>query len=300
MEQLKEFLENIPPQVLGELTEQVQLSLNKCGLFYRIFSREKTYKSASEKIAQKGYCAERQMQDLFGVRVVLYFREDIDICREILTKKFCVIEEVCDPVEKEVFKPTRLNLVCALPASRALGGISWPEGVFIDKTFELQIRTVLSEGWHEVEHDLRYKCKSEWEGEDDLWRALNGVFATLETCDWSISAILDDMAYTKYKNHSWLSMIRNKFRIRLTDSAIRPELLQVLNESKETAKKIFRADRSSLLIFLALEITVSIPITGDNLIYLLNYLHLKDDQITALTPPALYKQLDKYTRDSKE
>lgn len=51
----------------------------------------------------------------------------------------------------------------------------------IDTTFELQLRSILSEGWHEVDHDLRYKSKSNWINQGDLSRALNGIMATLET-----------------------------------------------------------------------------------------------------------------------
>lgn len=291
--QLKEFLENIPPQILNELTSAVKISLDKCGLFYRIFPRHKTYESAHRKIIEKGYCADNKMQDLFGIRVVLYFREDISICKEILANTFSVMNESVDPVTVDVFKPTRLNLVCELPKSQALDEMSWPEEIWVDKTFEIQIRTVFSEGWHEIEHDLRYKCKSEWEGEEDLSRAMNGIFATLESCDWSISAILDDMAYIKYKNHAWLSMIRNKFRIRLIDETISPELLRILNGPGEIAKQVFRTDRFSFLIFLALKMNVSIPITGNNLIYLINYLYINDEQIKELTPSVLLRQLDK-------
>lgn len=293
MKQLREFLENIPPQILNELTSSVKVSLDKCGLFYRIFPRHKTYDSTTRKIAEKGYCAYNKMQDLFGIRVVLYFREDISICKEILTRTFHVMNESVDQVTVDIFKPTRLNLVCVLPESQALDEMSWPKDLLIDKTFEIQIRTVFSEGWHEVEHDLRYKCKSEWEGEEDLSRAMNGIFATLESCDWSISAILDDMAYIKYKNHAWLSMIRNKFRIRLIDDTLSPELLGILNDSGEIAKQIFRTDRFSFLIFLALKLNTSIPITGNNLIYMLNHLYINDKRIKELTPPVLLRQLDK-------
>nr|WP_255419996.1 MULTISPECIES: hypothetical protein [Parabacteroides] len=27
----------------------------------------------------------------------------------------------------------------------------------IDSTFKIQVRTTLSEGWHEIEHNMRYK-----------------------------------------------------------------------------------------------------------------------------------------------
>ena len=52
-----------------------------------------------------------------------------------------------------------------------------PEGFKgrIEPTFKIQIRTVFSEGWHEVEHDLRYKCKDDWEGCELYSHTLNGI-----------------------------------------------------------------------------------------------------------------------------
>lgn len=75
-----------------------------------------------------------------------------------------------DGLEKltdKVFMPTRLNLIfrmddfCSRELVNVLKDIDGIDSSLIDCTYEIQLRTVLSEGWHEVEHDLRYKCRTE-------------------------------------------------------------------------------------------------------------------------------------------
>lgn len=44
-----------------------------------------------------------------------------------------------------------------------------------DATYEIQFRTTLSEGWHEIDHALRYKCKTDWDKHEDEERAFNGI-----------------------------------------------------------------------------------------------------------------------------
>lgn len=69
----------------------------------------------------------------------------------------------------------------------------------IDETYEIQIRTILSEGWHEVEHDLRYKCKEEWNNFQEESRLLNGIYATLESSEWAMLTLFEKLSYSQYK-----------------------------------------------------------------------------------------------------
>ena len=84
----------------------------------------------------------------------------------------------------------------------------------IEPTYEIQIRTVFSEGWHEVEHDLRYKCKEDWEGCEPYSRALNGVIATLETAEWNMKSLFADMARLNFIHSNYTAMLRNKFHLK--------------------------------------------------------------------------------------
>lgn len=101
--------------------------------------------------------------------------------------------------ETDKFKPLRINYVCELPdkIERLFDDKIWAYP--IDKSFEIQIRTIFSEGWHEIEHDFRYKCQEEWGKNDDLSRTLNGILATLDNCDWAIASLFSQMAYRHYK-----------------------------------------------------------------------------------------------------
>ena len=115
---------------------------------------------------------------------------------------------------------------------------------FIDNTFEVQLRTVLSEGWHEIDHDLRYKCRSDWEGHNDLERVFNGVFAGLETSDWSNLMVFEKLSYRHYKDSKWEAMFRTKFRVRLKDSILQDKLKSILNSDKAIGKSLFRVERT--------------------------------------------------------
>lgn len=160
----------------------------------------------------------------------------------------------------------------------------------LDDTFEVQIRTVLSEGWHEVEHDLRYKCQDDWSGYSDLGRALNGIFATLETSDWGMMKLFETLAYRHYKAGEWSQMVRTKFRLR-SESDLSKEVVDRLKLYPETGKKIFRINRE---IFLSriIKNKVELPINADNIIYIGNYLYAGNTAILDITPQRILRILE--------
>lgn len=219
----EKIISQIPEVVINQLIGAVKDSVARCGIYFRIFGRVKTYGSFLGKTQKKKYNLAHKLQDLFGVRIAVYFKDDIAICEKIVRKNFFV-DESNTHIEKEAateFKPTLMNIVCRIPEHVKM---CLPDELFssiIDDTFEIQIRTVFSEGWHEVEHDLRYKCKEEWVDDLENSRALNGIYATLVTCDWSIIRLFDERAHDKYRKEEWISMLKNKFRIKFFgDSAI--------------------------------------------------------------------------------
>lgn len=285
---LREDIEALPSSVESELQRHLTGIMNQSSLFYRIFVRCKSADSAEKKIRIKGYDDTKKMQDLYGARIALYFKDDIAICRKILEQNYEVIDLSEDKEEEAVFAPTRLNYVCKLPKTIKNDilkdfWVKYP----IDDTFEIQIRTIFSEGWHEVEHDLRYKCKKDWEQEQEMSRALNGIFATLETCNWSIISLFDKLAYKNYQNHNWEAMIRDKLRIRIKESSISEEVKKVFDDNSDTAKKFYRLNREEIITnFVSAQLS-SVPKTFDNVIFILNILFVKDPQIDVFTPPII-------------
>lgn len=154
--------------VLKDIVNRLNTKLSQCGIMYRIFSRIKSTDSINHKMEKKGnlYRQEkRKLQDLLALRITLYFTDDVNIVYQYLKNQPNFVNESIDVRDVDTFKPTRLNLVMRVPEifkehiSAAINDTNYPD--LIDDTYEIQIRTILSEGWHEVEHDLRYKYKDD-------------------------------------------------------------------------------------------------------------------------------------------
>ena len=242
--------------------------LDSLHIYYKETNRFKSVESLKNKISKKiEHNPDYLMQDVFGCRFIFYFRDDVELCESLINSIYTV-----DSISKnestniEEFSPERLNYVCKLPIDHQID-----ESIFsnysIDKTFEIQLRTIFSEGWLEVEHDLRYKEKespdSSWNKYKDLTRVLIGLSATLQNCDWTMLSLLDKMAYTNYKNSEWNYMIKNKFHLQITDHSIDSEIADFLSKNKEIAKRIFRSNRKKILN----AYPSGIPMNINNLVY---------------------------------
>lgn len=278
-----------------ELKEQIERKLNKIGMYFHIFARVKDSCSICKKLIRKNdeYREKnKKLQDLIGIRIVLYYADDIMICQKIIESLFHVRKEdsAIDRPGIDEFRPVRLNLVCDIPDEGEDYIKNVPETLWrdyrIDKTFEVQIRTIFSEGWHEVEHDIRYKHKYEWENQDyyEFNRKLNGINATLEICDNMMISVLDSLAYQCYKEGKIVEMFRYKLHIRIKDEKIKNELQCLLEEDKDLLKKFYRVDRDELLHILSDLIFLSIPCTLNNIIYICGALQIEDGRINALLP----------------
>ncbi|RNM04652.1 RelA/SpoT domain-containing protein [Dickeya undicola] len=275
---------------LSALVKDIERCISSLGLMYRIFYREKSIDSFLKKINRTPgkYSNEKKVQDLIGIRIALYFVDDIDIVRNALEKKFDFIakDSQIDTPAIETFSAVRYNLIFKLPEYYNPKFEIEPEyHKIIDNTFELQIRTILSEGWHEVDHDLRFKCKEDWFELEKENRAFNGVYATLETSEWTLLKLFEDLAYIHYKKSNIKAMINNKFRLRFKPSKLDDDILKYLIDKPNLIKKIYRYERSKLLFNLS--IRPFIPINISNLIFIMNLESLNDEGIFSIMPPTL-------------
>lgn len=247
-EKLQDFCEH--------LTDAIQEIFRSCGLYFRIFSRVKSTKSIAEKITRRQYGTEsnpKKLQDLVGIRVVLYYYDDLSICRDIMESTFQMIDQWSRTNRTaNEFKATKINGVFRFPAEyfslykRELWDLP------IDTTFEVQFRTVFFEGWHEIEHDMRYKSllsdEQYWKGSEELSRILNCVLANLELSDWSLVQLFDQLSYNHYKNSNWELMLKSKFRIHIDDnSVLHPDIVAVFNRNPEIAKQFLKCSRKDLI-----------------------------------------------------
>lgn len=271
-----------------ELVRSVERCISNLGIMHRIFSREKAQSSLEKKILNNPgkYGEEKKIQDIIGIRVALYFLDDIAIVREALAKRFIYVESdsQIDEPGSEVFKAVRCNLIFKLPDSFDFTNSVEPKFLpIIDNTFEVQIRTILSEGWHEIDHDLRYKCKDDWHGLDRENRAFNGVYATLETSEWTLLKLFEELAYTHYKEANLKAMLNNKFRLRLKTSPLDESVLAYVSSNRELIKRIYRFSRSRILQCIAAR-QHTMPLSIASLIFLINLDSLNDSAIQEMTP----------------
>ena len=290
---LEQDFQTIPESIIRTMADRLTAGLEKCGLYYRLFTRTKSAASTRAKLQVKNYQDGKRMQDLFGIRIAVYFQDDQALCRRVIEDQFSVVSITEDRPDADTFSPTRLNLICKLPMNcrQALPSVIYDQYP-IDTTVEIQLRTVFSEGWHEVEHDLRYKSKSDWAGSTDLSRALNGIFATLITCDWSMLNIFDKLCDRKYREKDWTAMLKNKLRVHVEEQPLSPELCRLLDQRPELAAELYQIDRFGLLDFLSDSRFPGFVLTLDNLVFLTNAMSIHDPEITAMTPPELRESID--------
>lgn len=235
------------------------------------------------------------MQDLLALRITLYFTDDVEIVHNYLRSQSNFDSESVDEAEVDKFCPKRLNLVMRVPDKlqqdmNAARKESDYEDL-IDDTYEVQIRTILSEGWHEVEHDLRYKCKEEWDEFKEESRLLNGIYATLESSEWSMLTLFDRLSYSQYKNKAWSSMLRNKMRVRFADKGLSEDLCNYLLDNNDTAKLLYRANRTKILK-LIMDKNFSYPLTYDTVLHLINHIIVKDKKLAIFEDKILKQDMD--------
>ncbi|MEN5397640.1 RelA/SpoT domain-containing protein [Achromobacter xylosoxidans] len=276
------------------LSKEIANELVSIGLLCRVFGRGKSPSSLVNKISSNPgkYSKDGKLiQDAVGIRVVLYFQEDLKIVESVLRRKY-----KCDDASSTIDKPanttfsvSRYNLIFFTPDSCARDMAMPTNELPVDKTFEVQLRTVLSEGWHEVEHDLRYKRSADWIDSDDLSRGLNGVLATLETAEWSMRKIFDDLAYKHYKEKKWDSLINSVLRMRIT-APLGEGVCAFFNSNGDAARRLVRIDRHG--IFRALSaLAPRVPLTANNIVFVWNRVGLRNEELESLAPTVIKEVL---------
>ena len=283
-------------EIGDRLQQDLTRQISKSGLMFRLFWRVKTIESIRHKRRIKGDSylkGKAKMQDIIGLRIVVYFPDDV----EVLSTYFgCgdVVKESIDTPDDSTFRPQRLNITRILPEEYIddfRNALPQEYADVIDSTYEIQIRTIFSEGWHEVEHDLRYKCKEDWVGYESQSRVLNGVIATLETAEWSMTSLFQSMAHENLIRGNYSSLLRNKMRIRLKSENFSQPVADYLSLHPDVMRRFVDSDRMVILLTLIIH-DRQLPLTYDNVLFLVNRLELGDSGLQALEDPQTQENLD--------
>jgi len=149
--------------------------------FLAVSSRIKDFDSFFKKIDRKNYAKPfLENEDFCGMRIILYYLDDIEKVQEIIQKNFKThtSENKSDKLELNEFGYRSNHLIiqikkswCVTPNYKGLEDIK----------IEIQIRTSLMHTWAQIEHKLGYKANQELD--EKLKRKLYLISAKLEDAD---------------------------------------------------------------------------------------------------------------------
>ena len=287
-EQEIEEINNVKMRLLNTLVTK----LNNAGIYFNSTSRIKSESSLLHKLETGKYSMQeggRKIQDIIGIRINLFYLEDMDICEKILEETFLLDNWSKTKNEENKFEAQKCNGVFRIPSKylRNIPASVWNKP--FDQTFEVQLRTVLFEGWHEIEHEMRYKYKlgsdsketDLWTGHEDLSRVMNSIIANLELCDWSIMQIFNSIHDSQYKEKNWENAIRSKYRLRITQDPLKPELREYLDNNPDIVAQFHTVSKRELVDIL-LNKKYHKELTPDRVIYLINKEIVHNEYISRL------------------
>ena len=287
-EQEIEEINNVKMSLLNTLVTK----LNNAGIYFNSTSRIKSESSLLHKLETGKYSMQeggRKIQDIIGIRINLFYLEDMDICEKILEETFLLDNWSKTKNEENKFEAQNCNGVFRIPSKylRNIPASVWNKP--FDQTFEVQLRTVLFEGWHEIEHEMRYKYKlgsdsketDLWTGHEDLSRVMNSIIANLELCDWSIMQIFNSIHDSQYKEKNWENAIRSKYRLRITQDPLKPERREYLDNNPDIVAQFHTVSKRELVEIL-LNKKYHKELTPDRVIYLINKEIVHNEYISRL------------------
>lgn len=287
-EQEIEEINNVKMSLLNTLVTK----LNNAGIYFNSTSRIKSESSLLHKLETGKYSMQeggRKIQDIIGIRINLFYLEDMDICEKILEETFLLDNWSKTKNEENKFEAQKCNGVFRIPSKylRNIPASVWNKP--FDQTFEVQLRTVLFEGWHEIEHEMRYKYKlgsdsketDLWTGHEDLSRVMNSIIANLELCDWSIMQIFNSIHDSQYKEKNWENAIRSKYRLRITQDPLKLELREYLDNNPDIVAQFHTVSKRELVEIL-LNKKYHKELTPDRVIYLINKEIVHNEYISRL------------------
>lgn len=162
-----------------------------------IESRIKDFESFYEKISRKKYENPfEENEDFCGIRIILYFQDDIEKVNKIIEENFIIeeSENKSNKLEDNEFGYRSNHLIikvkvswCVTPNYKGLASIK----------IELQIRTVLMHTWAAIEHKLGYKSNQELP--KNLKRKLYLMSAQLENADMQFQEIKNEAESFQYE-----------------------------------------------------------------------------------------------------
>lgn len=83
-------------------------------------------------------------------------------------------------------------------------------------------------------------------------------------------------------------------RIHLQDECFSERITGFLNENPDVGKKLYRADREQVLLFMVFDLKKTIPLTLENLVYIINASTIKDSTLAGFAPKMIQARLNDF------
>lgn len=221
-------MEQIVVQTIQQIISEQGIPLS--GIEHRI----KTEKSLAGKLELKGgkYASIGDITDLFGMRIITFYTDDVDKVAAIVKRKFSV--DWNESVDKRKlhdltsFGYNSLHYICRIPETIA-SDPNMPQ--LNELRFEIQMRTGLQHVWSAIEHDIGYKGSVKILPE--YRRQFGRLAGMLELIDDEFSRLRTAM--TDYRRHMQALVASGKLdEVPLNESTFRNYLemnpLQKLNQ----------------------------------------------------------------------
>jgi len=221
---------------LFQLTEKL---LNKAGVKYHtVEKRTKTLDSITEKLDRKEIQNVEDLTDITGLRIILYYQDDVDRVEEIIRTNFEI--DKLNSVDKSKlynsneFGYLSVHYIISLSGIR----ITLPEwSDFHELKAELQIRTVLQHSWASISHELSYK--KSYDVPKELERRLFRLAGLFELADEQFLRIRDEHNNLKDKigsMHSQNKIEKEKVTFLTISYLFQPDkLLEIVKEIEDIA-----------------------------------------------------------------
>ena len=105
----------------------------------------------------------KEIQDMIGARVVVYYKSDVPHIREVITQLYNRVEELAIvPDELSKFEYEAVHIICFIPNTI----FSSRDNPSVTNFFELQIKTLYQHAWSQANHGLGYKPGHELSSDD--------------------------------------------------------------------------------------------------------------------------------------
>lgn len=151
--------------------------------------RVKDVDSFVGKVERKAYADPfAEIKDFCGFRIVTYYSDDVQKVADLLRKEFAVdpdhSTDKLGELAVDEFGYRSFHVVATLGDSRT-GLPEWK--VHANRSFEIQVRSVLQHAWAAISHKLDYKTASQ--APEELRRKLFRLSALLELADDEFASI---------------------------------------------------------------------------------------------------------------